>query len=292
VVGHGLDQQGVSNCRLWLIANRADRRFLVAPLVQGPPPQATESANRTAEADKKSDGFDYTRLRSYINSAAGYCTSERPNAPSEWRKKFICESKITDAVIAGLTFFLMIFTGLLVWVGNKQERTTRRQMRAFVYLDRGSIYNVASPINPLPIYRPTGAEVVSPFEGPLAQLTIKNTGSTPAYRVEHWGNIFVSDFPLQQPLPSAKNTNKAPTSAIAPGGINTKSVKIAQRLTDAEIAGIRTGTMAIWVYGEIIYWDAFKRKRTTHYRLFHNSTSGAIGVSNDLTWAEDGNEAD
>jgi hypothetical protein len=93
----------------------------------------------------------------------------------------------------------MIFTGLLVWVGNKQEKTTRRQMRAFVSLDRGAIYNVASPINPLPIYKPTGAEVVSPFEGPLAQLIIKNTGSTPAYRVEHWGNIFVSDFPLTLP---------------------------------------------------------------------------------------------
>jgi hypothetical protein len=49
--------------------------------------------------------------------------------------------------------------------------------------------------------------------------------------------------------------------------------------------------MAIWVYGEIIYWDAFKRKRTTYYRLFHNSTTGAIGISTDLTWAEDGNDA-
>jgi hypothetical protein len=261
------------------------------PLIQGPPPKAIENAERPADGQQKGNGFDYTRFRSYIEAPASYCTSERPNAPSEWRKKFICESKITDAVIAVLTFFLAIFTGLLVSVGSRQERTTRQQMRAFVYLDRGSIFNVPSPLNPLSIYRPTGAEVVSPAEGPLAQLIIKNTGSTPAYRVEHWGNIFVADYPLTQSLPRDKKTPTAPTSAIPPGGINTKSVKIPERLTEAEIAGLRTGTMAIWVYGEIIYWDAFRRRRVSRYRLFHNSVTGAIGVSTDLTWGEGGNDA-
>lgn len=260
------------------------------PLVQGPAPQATESPQTS---DKGQSKRNYPRVRPYINAIAGYCTSERPNAPSEWRKKFLCESKITDVVIAILTALLAIFTALLVRVGGRQERTTRQQMRAFVYLDTGSIFNVASPLNPLPIYRPTGAEVVSPFEGPLARIVIKNTGSTPALNVVHWGNIFLSDYPLSAPLPMEIHPERKPaSSAIPPGGINTKSVKIAERLTEKEVAGLREGTMAIWVYGVITYRDAFRRKRTSKYRLFHNISSGAVGVSTDLTWAESGNEAD
>jgi hypothetical protein len=261
------------------------------PLIYGPPPQATESTQRPTEGQEKGGGFDYTRIRSYIEASAGYCTSERPNAQSEWRKKFICESKITDAVIAALTLFLAIFTGLLVWVGNKQEKTTRRQMRAFIYLNNGSVYNIASPLAPLAIYKPTGAELVSPSEGPLAQLTIKNSGSTPAFRVVHLGGICISDYPLRGELPQLMRVKNPPSSAIPPEGINTKSVRIVPPLTPDEVAGLRNGTKAIWVYGEITYRDAFRKKRTSRYRLFHNSSSGAIGVSTDLTWAEGGNEA-
>lgn len=262
------------------------------PLIQGPAPQAAESAQRATEPNKGGDGFDYARIHSYVDLAGSYCTNERPNAASEWRKKFICESKITDVVIAILTFFLAIFTGLLVSVGNRQERTTRQQMRAFVHLDRGSVYNIASPINPLAIYKPTGAEIISRDEGPVAQLIIKNTGSTPAFKVVHWANICIADFPLVQPLPPHKTKlKKVPTSAIAPQGINTKSAKILSPLTAEEIAGLRAGTKAIYVYGEITYKDAFRRKRLTNYRLFHNIQTGAIGVTTDLTWAEDGNDA-
>jgi hypothetical protein len=261
------------------------------PLVQGPPPKATESPERAAQGQQKGDASSYARFRSYIDASAGYCTSERPNAPSEWRKKFICESKITDAVIAALTFFLAIFTGLLVWVGNKQEKTTRRQMRAFIYLNNGSIYNIASPLAPLAIYKPTGAELISPSEGPLAQLTIKNSGPTPAFKVAHLGGICISDYPLSGELPPLIRVKNPPSSAIPPEGINTKNVRIALPLTSDQIAGLRNGTMAIWVYGEITYRDAFRRKRVSQYRLFHNNASGAIGVSTDLTWAEGGNEA-
>jgi hypothetical protein len=257
------------------------------PLIQGPPPQATESTNRTTESQQKSDGFDYTRFRSYIQLSAGYCTSERPNQQSEWRKKFICESKVTDVVLAGLTFLLVIVTGLLVSVGSRQERTTRQQTRAFVYLNGGAIYNVASPLAPLAIYKPTGAEIVSPAEGPMAQLVIKNTGSTPA----HWGGIYVAEYPLKTPLPTEQNTQKPALSAIPPGGVNTKNVRIINPLTAEEIAGLRNGTFAIWVYGKITYRDAFRRKRTSEYRLFHNNISGAIGVSTELTWADAGNDA-
>ena len=257
-----------------------------------PPQQQTaESAERSAQADHQGQHFDYWGFRSYIDATANYCTSERPNAASEWRKKFICESKITDVVIAGLTIFLMAFTGLLVWVGYKQEKTTRRQLRAFVYVHGGSIYNVAYPLNPLPIYKPTGAEIVSPTEGPAVLLTIRNSGSTPAFQVVHWAGIHVAEFPLRSELPPIVKVKKPPDSAIPPEGINTKRVNIFRPLTSQEISGLRDGTTAIWVYGEITYRDAFRRKHKSKYRLLHNAQSGTVGITTDLTWAEGENEA-
>lgn len=261
------------------------------PSIEGPKPKATESTNGTNKSNHNSSGFDYWGIRSYINVTANYCTSNRPNAPSEWRKNFICDSKITDVVIAILTLFLMIFTGLLVWVGNKQEKTTRRQLRAFIYLHSGSIYNVAYPLNPLPIYKPTGAEIMSPGEGPVANLIVRNSGSTPAFKVVHYTGIHVAEYPLKSELPAIQKIKNPPNSAIAPEGINTKRVNHWKPLTSAQIAGLRDGTVAIWVYGEIIYRDAFRRKRRSRYRLFHSAPTGTIGITTDLTWAEEGNDA-
>jgi hypothetical protein len=262
------------------------------PLVRGPPAQAaTERYERPVEVRKESYGFYYARFGQYIDATANYCTSERPNAASEWQKKFICESKITDVVIAGLTLFLMIFTGLLVWVGNKQEKTTRRQMRAFVYVNDVTIFNVAHPLAPLPGYRPTGAEIISPTEGPLVRFAIKNTGSTPAYRVVHWAAIHIADFPLTVRLPAVVKAGRPTWSVLPPDGITTKMIKIPTSLTPEQIAGLRSGNLAVWIYGEISYTDAFRRKRTSTYRLFHNSYSGTIGITTELTWADTGNDA-
>ena len=94
-------------------------------------------------------------------------------------------------------------------------------MRAFVYLDNGSIVNVAIPVATLPGYQPTGAEIQSPTEGPLGILTIKNSGSTPAFNVVHWGGIAVADFPLIGELPGRIVSTSMPASSIPPGDVNT-----------------------------------------------------------------------
>lgn len=46
----------------------------------------------------------------------------------------------------------------------------------------------------------------------------------------------------------------------------------------------------MYVHGEILYVDAFKRKRFTRYRLMHHLFRGVIGVSTDLTLTEGGNK--
>lgn len=62
-------------------------------------------------------------------------------------------------------------------------------------------------------------------------------------------------------------------------------------LTAQQTAGLRAGTAAIYVYGEISYRDAFGKERLTKYRLMHHMTGGAIGVSTNLSFTHEGNEA-
>ncbi len=76
----------------------------------------------------------------------------------------------------------------------------------------------------------------------------------------------------------------APKSSIPPGGVTTKNVNWAAPLTADEIVGLRGGTLAIYVFGEIRYRDAFRRNRITKYRQFHNSQSGTVGVTTELSW--------
>jgi hypothetical protein len=63
----------------------------------------------------------------------------------------------------------------------------------------------------------------------------------------------------------------------------------ARLLTPVEKDSLVAGTMAVWVYGEIRYRDAFCRKQWTKYRLI---IGGPFGVSGgQLTACEEGNEA-
>jgi hypothetical protein len=263
---------------------------------KSPPPQADERRAEPEKRQQDAGGPDYRRLRTYLHPVSSYCTSVRPDEQSEWRKKFMCESKITDAVLAILTFFLVIFTGLLVRVGARQDRTARQHLRAFVAVDRISILNVA---NPMPQdgkeIQPTGAELGYPKLGPLILMTIRNSGSTPAYDVIHWGNAIVAEHPLKSKLPERKiakvGASFVTKTAMPPGGVTTKSLRMGAPLTIEEKDDLRAGTKVIYVYGFIAYRDAFRRKRRTNFRLMHGTMSGVIGIITDLTLAGEGNEA-
>jgi hypothetical protein len=190
-------------------------------------------------------------------------------------------------ILAGagiIQFLVLIFTYVLMW------STARRQLRAYVVTELGYIVNVADPLpgpGPMP---QTNARIIYP-NGPVAQVQIKNTGQTPAFEVRHWGNICIMEFPLKSRLPSKAAEVIPIASILGPNISSTKRIEFPPLLTPQQLIDLRKGTIAIYVYGEITYRDAFKRPRITKYRLMHHMMGGVIGVSTDLNFAEDGNEA-
>ena len=196
------------------------------------------------------------------------------------------------AVIASIVAFLQF--GALVWTIIVMVANGRRQLRAYVLGESGTIGNVA---NPIPLYAgqvitTTGAEITNTACGPVVYIQIKNSGQTPAYKVVHWGSICVREYPLTSNLPPIPLLVLRNASVLGPGIISNKYLFLPNPLTAQEISDLRAGTAAIYVYGEIDYEDAFSKKKVTKYRLMHHVGQGAIGINTGLTFADEGNEAD
>jgi hypothetical protein len=170
--------------------------------------------------------------------------------------------------------------------------TARRQLRAYVVLESGRVVNVANPIPAFEgqVIQPTGAEITNLACGPVAFVQIKNAGQTPAYRVAHWGGICFREYPLVSPLP-AKDAQLPPMPSVLGPGIGGSKMLFLNQLSSQQIADLRDGTGAIYIYGEITYIDAFEVERFTRYRAMHHRIGGVIGVSTDLSHTEEGNEA-
>jgi hypothetical protein len=169
-----------------------------------------------------------------------------------------------------------------------------QQLRAYVVVATGDIVNVANPPLPAagqPVPQKTLAEISNPAVGPIAILTTKNSGQTTAYDVRTWAVIVVREFPLAEPLPGRAAGIYDASSVLGPGLVSTQNRWMPAPLTAQELAGLRAGTSAIYVYGEILYRDFFGRSRFTRFRSMHHSMNGIIGISMLLTFCDQGNDA-
>ena len=208
-------------------------------------------------------------------------------------------NKYSAAITAAATVVVAAFTGTLYISSIQQSRLTRatirttelsneRQVRAYVLCERGSVFNVA-PL--LPGQNAPNTPQFNPANGPIAQITITNCGQTPAYNVEHWGAIDIGPN-LHEPQLSGRDPNLAPTlSTVGPRITTTKNVRH-RVLTVEEVRGLRDGSLAIFVHGEIKYEDVFRKKHWTIYRVRHHLSSHSIGISTELEFCEHGNDAD
>jgi len=194
------------------------------------------------------------------------------------------------ALIASVSAFLQFLALVVtVWV---MIINGRRQLRAYVIVGSGIIGNVADPPSGPGERVQTVARLMQPLGGPVALITIKNTGQTPAYEVVHWGNIVVREFPLTSELPEMPKSIERHKSNLGPSIGISKALRLPRPLSIEDIEALRKSRMAIYCNGEIHYRDAFKKRRVTKYRCMYCAVNGEeIGTNTDLTLCEDGNTA-
>jgi len=257
----------------------------------GPPKQVSKCAQQCpcSQQDGTEDHPLVVKL-AQTSQANGKTSANEANTPSKPNQGWSLADKI--AVIATAAGFLQFVALLLtIWI---MVRNARRQLRAYIIAETGTIGNVANPDPTVGPPRLTPARIDYPEFGPAGIVHIKNVGQTPAYDVLHWGSLSFREWPLKSPLETvpADLMHGAHRSPAGPGVPITKTLHIPDRLTDAEIASLKNGTGRLYWNGFIEYTDIFRKKHFTCYRLMHGAMTGAIGVSTDLTFAEDGNYTD
>jgi hypothetical protein len=107
---------------------------------------------------------------------------------------------------------------------------------------------------------------VSDLNLPTGAVEIENFGRSPAYKLRHWTGIGIQPYPRIAPLPPLPETSFS-VAVLHPNVKNTSAVTLKKRLPD----GIAIGTpqLTIYVYGEVIYRDAFGKERHTRFQFFY-----------------------
>lgn len=164
-------------------------------------------------------------------------------------------------------------TATAAWYTRAQWETSldngRRQLRAYVFPDQANLIWEGTT-------KPTMAEIV-----------IKNSGQTPAYKVSTGLMIGSIEYPLRDNL-SVPSTPSKPT-VVPPVASTTLSAGMAHPLTADQLKAIQKGTQAIYVFGEIAYTDAFGECRMTRYRLYYTGAGTDVGSRVGLTYLDEGN---
>jgi hypothetical protein len=150
--------------------------------------------------------------------------------------------------VAGILQFV-----ILVWTFWQMRDTAQRDLRAYVCVDSGALKFPAKNM----------ADV---------QVHFKNCGKTPAYDLQGWRHTWLAESPLNDVLPWAPDTPRKGKEPLAPGrrSVYTSKIRL-EKLTEMIIG---TPACTLYVYGEVQYRDAFRRKRFTRYRLIYGGSGG------------------
>jgi hypothetical protein len=166
-----------------------------------------------------------------------------------------------------------IATATAAWYTRREWQTSldngRRQLRAYVFPDQANLLWEGTT-------KPTVAEIV-----------IKNSGQTPAYRFSTASVIGIRDYPLHDnltvpPIPSNH-------TVIPPSGSYAITVAMDKPLTADQLRAIQKGTQAVYAYGMIAYADAFGECRLTRYQFYYTGPGGDPGSHIGLSYLDQGN---
>jgi hypothetical protein len=260
--------------------------FVVLPLLYYPGREAPRNPERAVQGPQQSQDIRdeppaFVALKLFTatgrNEIAAYCASAPQQQPHKWAHDYICDVKITDVFTAAFNGLLVAVTVGLIFIGyltiRKMRDTEERQLRAYVFASPTSLNRPAA-------YMPGSM-------GSLNwrfSITFTNSGQTPAYEFQQYTASDVMDIPTSEDkfviVPQG-----ARSQAVLPSGENV-STTISQPVSAADFAAIQSGQKIFYVFGEIRYIDAFRRRWLVKFRFMHGMNQG----TNDLVYCPAGNE--
>jgi hypothetical protein len=162
---------------------------------------------------------------------------------------------LATIVIAAFTFTLWRATteqGTLTRIAISDAReSSNRELRAYISVVIGTAAFQE---------RPSGTK----FAG---HPTLRNSGRTPAYNVRHFGkaeiipHAIVDNFRFERPA-----GNSLGQACVGPGEERILSCVVPNMVNDNDVESIKRGIdQALWIWGTILYDDAFGKPRYVNY---------------------------
>ncbi len=165
--------------------------------------------------------------------------------------KFGAEERVADYTLwlAWLTGVLAVSTtglwAVTYFTLRHGRETAERQLRAYVSVSEVRVEHL---------------EGMAEFS-----VELKNCGQTPAYKLTVDTNVKLAAHPLNEPL--ALTARPRGVTIVGPGQASHGFVPAGRALNAEELAALRAGTKALYVFGEINYEDAFGIARWTRFRF-------------------------
>jgi hypothetical protein len=121
----------------------------------------------------------------------------------------------------------------------------------------------------------------------VAEIVIKNSGQTPAYKLSTATAIGIDDYPPRNgpTIPAMPPTR----TVVPPPGNYSLTVALPEPLTGEQLRAIQKGTQAIYAFGEIGYTDPFGECRLTRYEFYYSGAGGDNGSRTGLSYLDEGN---
>lgn len=176
--------------------------------------------------------------------------AEAAEKQANWSK---WQALLSALAVSGL-IATIIYTHMTLRLTDK---TARRQLRAYVSFSKVRISSIAAN------------------KAPKVDVTILNSGQTPAYDLQASVGIGLApypyrDFDLSKLIPHSR-------TMMGPGHKVRLNVTLAKMLTQQEFIAIKAGTAALYAVSRITYKDVFDVDQITNCYLFFTKEQFEIG---------------
>ena len=187
---------------------------------------------------------------------------------------FLWDRADANAVTAIAALVVVIFAWTMwrssekMWnVTHAAAEAAKRSADALVVAEQAQLLavfgasNVAHVLSELGAHNPSTSQVPAPKERVYVQYVLKNYGRTPAvlkeisHDLRHWARL--PDELKYFPIPAMPKE----VAIVAGASTETLQSTLTVPLTVEAAASIRTGDSFLWLYGHIVYDDAFGRER-------------------------------
>ncbi len=123
---------------------------------------------------------------------------------------------------------------------------------------------------------------------PKAFFKVRNDGVTPAFIKSNHIYFALCWFPKYQPLSYPPLGQQISSHILGSGQEYALFPSLGRPLTGDEFAALQQGRQAIFIYGNIVYSDIFKREQTFKFRMMCGGDLGIEGEA--MAWCNEGNE--